>query len=276
MAATKVTLLMQAGTIDSTGNAARSAGFSESYYTPLAVTDAALTPIWTQLCTLRAALLPTNSRIVGSRYQTVDPVGPSRQFDNVYVGGAGTLNDLPGVALQWTVRSPATNNQRNVILRSIPDARIVTGEYSPSPAYDAALQAFFSHLVLNWRFRAIDRSLPIVKIKDITGAGLMVTLAPHNLLAGQMANIMSTRPDSFRTVSYLAQVVEVLTATSATIVLAANTGFLQSSVGGRVRRALNIYPNISITNGEVISPVAITRKVGAPFRKFRGRRTVRH
>src|SRR5262249_1107002 len=140
MVATKVTLLFEAATVDSAGNAARAAGFSESYYSTLAIDSPLLFTNWTNLATARAALLPTNSRIVGGRFQTVDPVGASRQFDNVYVGASGTLNDLPNVALQWTMRSAAFANQKNVILRSIPDARVVTGEYSPSPAFNAALQ----------------------------------------------------------------------------------------------------------------------------------------
>lgn len=276
MVATKVTLLFQAGTIDSSGNAARTGGFSETYYSTLAIDSPSLTTIWTALCLARAALLPTNSRIVGSRYQNVDPVGGSRQFDNVYVGSAGTLNDLPNLALQWTVRSPATPNQRNVILRSIPDARVVTGEYSPSPAYDAALLAFFNQLTNNWQFRAITRTIAPVKIVDITGAGNMVTTAPHGLVVGDHCNIMSTRPDSVHKISYEAIVTQLLTPTSVVIVRADNNGLLQSSVGGRVRKKAIIYPNITITQGEVVSPVAITRKVGAPFRKFRGRRTVNH
>lgn len=275
MAATKVTLLFQAGTIDASGNAARSGGFSETYYSTLAIDSAQLQTNWTQLCLKRAALLPTNSRIVGSRYQRVDPVGGSRQFDNVYVGGAGTQNDLPNVALQWTVRSPATANQRNVILRSTPDARVVTGEYSGTPAYDGALLAFFAELTNNWQFRAIDRTLLPVKIVDITGAGLVVTATPHGLVVGDHVNVMSTRPDTVHKSSYEGIVTTLLTPTQVNITRA-DSGLLQSSVGGRIRKKLIIYPNISITNGEVVTPVAITRKVGAPFRKFRGRRTANH
>jgi len=272
MPATKVTLLFQGGTIDSAGNAARVAGWSETYYSTLAIDAPQLSANWTQLCTKRAALLPTNSRIVGSRYQRVDPIGGSRQFDNTYVGAAGTPNDLPGLALQWTVRSPATPNQKNVILRSIPDIRIVTGEYSPSPAYDAALLTFFNELTTNWQFRAIDRTVLPVKIIDITGAGVMRTISPHGLVIGDRCNIMSTRPDTVHKSSYEAIVIELNSPTTATIVRA-DAGLLQSAVGGRVRKLLRIYPNISITVGEVIAPTAITRKVGAPFKKFRGRRT---
>jgi len=275
MGATKVTLLIQGGTIDSSGNAARVAGFSETYYSTLAIDAAQLQANWSALCQKRAALLPTNSRIVGSRYQRVDPVGGSRQFDNVYVGSAGTLNDLPNIALQWTVRSPSSANQRNLILRSIPDARVVTGEYSPAPAYDASLQAFFSELTNNWQFRAIDRTVLPVKIVDITGAGLMVTAVPHGLVLGDHVNIMSTRPDTVHKSSYEGIVTALLTPTQVMIVRA-DSGLLQSSVGGRVRKKLIIYPNMSITVGEIVTPVAITRKVGAPFRKFRGRRTANH
>lgn len=276
MSASKVTLLFQSGTIDASGNAARSAGFSESYYSTLAVNAPQLLANWDVLARKRAALLPTNSRVVGGRFQTVDPVGSSRQYDNVYIGTAATANDLPGVALQWTMRSSTTANQKNVILRSIPDARVVTGEYSPSPAYDAALQTFFNELVANWVFRGIDRTQPLVRIKDIIGDGTVTTLSNHGLAVGDQVNIMSTRPDAAHTKTYVAIVTEVTGLTTFKHVPADQNQFVQSSTGGRLRKVVIIYPPQTITTGEVVTPVAITRKVGRPFRVFRGRRTVRH
>lgn len=275
MTATKVTLLFGASTKDSTGNTQRLAGFSESYYSTLGIDNPTLKLNWNRLANARAALMPANVSIVGSRYQQVDPVGASRQYDNVYPPSSSIQNDLPQVALQWTVRSFTTFNQRSLILRGMPDARVITGEYSPSPTFGAALIQFFTELRNNWQFRAIDRTVLPVKIVQIV-AGVMTTVSPHGLVAGDVVNIMSTkvRPEGVVR-SYEAGVLPGGTATTAPLYLAGRGENVPDSDFGRARKALTIYPFFAITDDEVLTPTAITRKVGAPFKKFRGRRTAK-
>ncbi len=273
MSAVKVTLLFNASTVDASANAARSAGFSESYYQNVPIDSSTLKNDWNLLAIARAALMPQNVRIIGSRFHQVDPVGGSRQYDNVYVGTNSLQNDLPQVALQWTVRSLNTPNQRSLILRGMPDARIVTGEYSPSAAFNAALIGFFNELRRAWSFRAIDRTVLPVKIITITDAGLMTTATPHGLSAGDNVNVMTTNSGDFGHESYTAFVVSAPTPTTANIALRGIRDVIRASTGGRARKAGIIYPLFSITDPEIVTPVAITRKVGAPFRKFRGRRT---
>lgn len=276
MPATKVTLIFNAVTLDPTGNAQRLAGFTESYYSEKDINDATLQTDWNNLAIARANLMPANVSIIGSRYQNVDPTGASRQYDNVYPPTTTVQNDLPGVALQWTVRGLTTANQRSLILRGIPDGRVVTGEYLPSLQYNNAIIAFFAQLKANWRFRAIDRTVLPIKIVSIVG-GVMTTATPHGLVAGNVVNIMSTKVGSDRVVtSYEAGVLPGTTANTAGLFLAGRGENVPDSVFGRVRRAGRIYPRFDITNGEMITPTAIHRKAGAPLKKFRGRRTVRH
>jgi hypothetical protein len=277
MSATKVTLLFHAVTRDASGGAQRLAGFSESYYSTLAIESAALFANWNNLCIARAGLMPANVTIIGSRYQKVDPTGASRQFDTVYPPTTTVQNDLPGVSLQWTVRGFNTVNQRSLILRGIPDGRVVNGEYSPSLQYNNAINAFFARLKADWQFRAIDRTVLPVKIVSIVG-GLMTTAQPHGLAANDVVNIMSTKVGTDRVVtSYQAGVLPAgLTANTANLFLAGRGENVPDSVFGRVRKHDTIYPFFSITDGEQLTPTAIHRKAGAPFKKFRGRRTVRH
>lgn len=275
MVATKVTLLFNAVTKDSTGNVQRSAGFSESYYSTLAIDNPTLKTNWNNLAIARANLMPANVSIIGSRYQNVDPVGASRQYDNVYPPTSTQQNDLPAIALQWTVRSLGSPNQRSLILRGIPDARVVNGEYAPVAAYNTALINFFTELRANWSFRAIDRTVLPVKIVQIV-AGLMTCVSPHGLLPGDVVNIMSTKVGTDRVVtSYEAGVMAPFTATTATLFLAGRGENIPDSVFGRARKVNITYPFFSITNEEIVTPTAITRKVGAPFKKFRGRRTAK-
>lgn len=275
MSITKVTLLFNLGTTDSDGNAARTAGWSESYYNILALDATQLNTQWIALQNARALLLPAGARIVGSRYQTVDPVGGTRSFDQVVVSSSSAACDLPSIALQWTVRSTNSPNQRSLILRGIPDGRSFTGEYSPTSGYGQLLLNFFAQLRANWRFRGIDRTILPVKIKDITG-GVMTTVKPHGLIVGDDVNVMSTKlgGDPPKKTSYKATVVAV-TALTATLALPGRNDFIADSDGGRARKALIIYPQFSILDAEVLTPTLITRKAGAPFRKFRGRRTAK-
>jgi len=276
MSATKFTAFFNAGTVDSSGNAARSAGFSETLYALEAIGDSLLAAKINRLLVARAALMPKNVRIVGYRLQTVEPVGASRSFDNVFVGSSTAQNDLPQAAFQWTVRSATTPNQRQLILRGMPDARIVTGEWSPSAAFTAALQTYFGFLTADWRFKAIDRTVLPVKIASITDAGVLTTVTPHGLVLGDKVNIMSTNAGDFGFKSYTAAVVLTGTATTCTIALPGRSEFIRASTGGRARKAGTIFCQFSITGEEVANPTAITRKAGAPFRKFRGRRTAKH
>jgi len=108
----KVTILFNAGTVDSSGNAARSAGFSESFYSSPTASLEQVRAKMANLCTVRAALMPANVRIVGQRIQSLDPVGATISYDTVYVGNSTAQNDLPQAALQWTVRGNGTPNSR--------------------------------------------------------------------------------------------------------------------------------------------------------------------
>lgn len=276
MVATKVTLLFHAVTRDAAGGAQRLAGFSESYYSTLPIESNQLFANWTNLCIARANLMPANVTIIGSRYQQVDPNGASRQFDTVYPPTTTVQNDLPGVSLQWTVRGLNTFNQRSLILRGIPDGRVVNGEYAPSLQYNNAINAFFVRLKSDWQFQAIDRTVLPVQIVSIVG-GLLTTTGPHGLVANNLANIMTTLVGTDRLKrSYQAFVINAPTPNTAVLAPTGRDVAISDSIRGRVRKALTIYPFFSITDAEALTPTAIHRKAGAPFKKFRGRRTARH
>lgn len=272
MPAVKVTLQINAGTVDAGGNAARIGGFSEQYYSTLPIDSDGLLNNWNSLATKRAALLPTNCRIVGSRYQAVDPNGGSRSFDNIYSGSAGLQNDLPQVALQYTVRSANTPNQRSLTLRACPDDKVQFGEYKPSAAFNSALATFFRELQTNWKFRCIDRTILPVKIITIDNTGLMTTVGPHGLAAGDVINIMSTVDGQGDKHSFKAAVQAFVTASSALLFLD-RRDFGVPWTRGRVRKVGIHYESFSITPQEIVTPTAVTKKVGRPFRQFHGRRS---
>jgi hypothetical protein len=276
MAATKITLLFNAGTLDAAGQPARSAGFSESYYSTLPYNENALFLQWSQLCIARAGIMPAGVRICGSRYQTVDPIGGTRSYDNVYAPALTQGNDLPGIAFQWTVRSPDSPNQRSLILRGVPDLRVERGEYSPSQQYNNALMNFFNELRANWKFRCINRVVLPTKIVSITG-GIMTTATPHGLAPNDTVRIMSTLvgTDPPLPETYEAKVSAIAGLTATLFRPGVHAG-VPDSIHGKARKVEILYKPFSISNEEIVNPTAIHRKVGSPFRRFRGARTRRH
>jgi hypothetical protein len=273
---TKVTLLFTQGTTDASNQPARLAGFSESYYSTLPYNEPALQQNWSELCYARALLLPAGCRISGSRYQSVDPIGGSRSYDNVYAPGQTQATDLPGIAFQWTVRSLETPNQRALILRGVPDLRVAAGEYAPTQAYNQALLAFFGVLARSWKFRCINRTVLPTKIIDITG-GVVHCAGAHGLAVDHKVRIMSTLVGTDTQVSYTYDaVVTAVNGANVTIIRPGVHAGIPDSKLGRIRRLEIHYEPMSITNAEAITPTAIHRKVGRPTRVFRGAQTRRH
>lgn len=273
MVATKITNLINVHTADANGTPVRAGGFSESWYSDLAADSATLTTRWQQLLIARANLLPNNSAIVGQRIQTVEPaLGASRGFDTQYPGTTGLQNDLPAVALQFTMRSTNTANQRQVILRGVPDARIVNGEYLGSAAFTAALQTYAGLLRDHWKFRAIDRTVLPVKVISITDTGVLTTERPHGLVAGDLAQFMSIRYGDGQKASPIIRVATAPTTTTATLNMPHELVGIAFH-GGKVRKYGIVYLAMTFFASELTHPRAITRKVGKSFFQFVGRQS---
>lgn len=276
MPAQKVTLIFQASTFVQGTVQRRVAGFSESYYTLNDPKGAGFRSSVLTLANVRLLLCPVSCTMVGWRVGQVDPTGASRQYDDTAPGGQNVENDLPSMALQFTVRGKDTNNQRSMILRGVPDVRILRGEYNPSQAYNAALRQFFRQLIANWKFRARDLSFPKVPINTIDGNGLVTTLKPHGLVNNDLVEVLSTIDSTGHKFSYIARVNGVPgSATTVQILGEGPHPVIISSAKGRIRKLVWTYPGFDITEDEMITPVAINRKCGGPFLKFRGRRTAK-
>jgi len=273
---TKYTQLFQASTVDSDGNPARNAGWSESHYTDLPPTGTAITAATTALDQKRAALMPANTKIVGSRVQEVDTelnVGQSRSYESNIPGNAGTQNDLPSMSLEWRVRSTEGANAAELHIRGVPDARVLKGEFDKgSSSFNQALISFFNELKNGWKFRGRVRTNIVSKIANITVEGTVATQTPHGLAEGDLVRLLRTRNVSGKLVSGVYFVAS--TSNALTFVLANWTGNGQV-LKGKVRKAGYAFFNLTILDSEVLDPLAVNRKVGRPFHLFRGRRTAK-
>lgn len=264
----KATMLFQATTAPAgvSPDPARTGGWSESHYFDGSLDI--LRSSFGSLCNRRANLLPNNTFIVGQRFQLLG--GGSTTQGVRYMGNAGTAQDIPQMAILAYVPANGYVNVSRLTLRGLPDARVVGGEYNPLDTYNTALTAYLTELgLLGFRFKA--RSFLAAKddVISITSGGLATLATGLGLSRGDKVRLLRTRNIHGNSVS---GVYTVLSETDVVNVLLADWGGV-AAVGGVMRKEVTIYPpydNKGSSRGRVI-----TKKVGSPFGKYRGRRSKR-
>lgn len=245
----------------------RTGGWSESWYLQ-GVAQSEATTRFLNLCRLRAAMLPIACAVAGQRYQTVDPVGPSQTGSTVFPGTAGTLADIPQMALYFRMYSDSGRNIRPFFMRGLPDARSVRGEYMPSQAFDTAIDNFFANIRGSlFRFRGRDLSLPEIPLISVAVNGTVQTANPHTYTVGTMVRILRTVDADGRKLGGLFQVATVINSFSFTII--PNPAWVTD--GGKVRQEAIIFTGVN----QVSQPRVAVKKVGKAFFGYRGRQSKR-
>lgn len=265
MAAFKHTMLFQLATnTTGTGSGRRIGGWSESYYAGVP-----LGPNFNNLCTARAALLPNGAAIIGQRIQQVDPSRSAQVAGGIFPGTAGIAQDIPQMALLCKARATNGVNARSLILRGIPDARVVEGELNLSGAFLDNLNLFFGQLTLvPWQWRARDLTTTEKPIFTVAGTGDFVLLEDFTFAIGdviQVENCLTTGGQR-KSGSFMVEA-----KTTARIGKLKDWGF-GSCQGGTIRqRRAIVYPSFGTVDYNRIT----TRKVGRPFGGYVGRRSSR-
>ena len=243
----------------------RTAGWSESFYSDLA-SFADIQSNFKELCRLRAKMLPPACKIVGQRYQQVNPVGRAQTSAAIYPGAAGTATDIPQMALFIKLPAASTNNFRPTYLRGLPDARVVLGEFEPS--------LFFSQALTQWnvratqfKFRAIDQVTFNYPLFQISQAGVFFTDGAHALVAGDKVSVLRALDDNGNQVGGKFRVIAPITSDSGVV----DGWTFGACVGGRIRKNAIIYPQIGLLDLQQLNGRVVTKKVGAPSAKYRGR-----
>jgi hypothetical protein len=239
----------------------RVGGWSESFYAEgvsagSAVASAAI------LGPKRAALLPTQAAIVGAR--ATDPTTPGLSASLVinFPGTATLATDVPQMALLcklYSVGGPT----RQLILRALPDARVVNGEYQPSQAFTSALRVYFTGLN-GYYVRGRNRAVPVIDIINVTSGGLLTTTSDVLWAAGDDLKFFRTRDRYGQSIkgNY-----RITTATDTRHFQLANWGGIEVTKGKVRRVAFDYYPITNADSGRVI-----VRKVGKPFFGYVGHR----
>lgn len=267
----KATMLLQATTALSKPDTEvhRTAGWSESWYTQ--EPDIAKVRIaMSDLCDLRARLLPIGASVVGQRYQVVDAVGNSTTGAQVFPGSAGLATDLPQVALYFKLPGQGVNNYKPLYLRGTPDARILEGEYIGTEDYNRRLVNFL-RMLQQWRFRARDFTNSVWPIWNVTNAGVVQLNAASTLSVGNIVQVLRTRDGFGDQVGGMFRVGTVTNASNITL----DAWTFGATNGGKVRINSFVYPLVDSADIVPENARAVMKKVGRPFGAFRGRASKR-
>jgi len=254
----------------------RSYGWSESWYTTAEFGSQTFNDNCQEWRDKRAALLGVDSSIVAHRSQIVGPTN-AIYLDRRVTGGTSSLAvDTPFQSLLYYPRAGATPNRRQTILRAVPDARIVTGEYKHEQNYTDALKAFWAMLMARWLFKGKDMSGVSARIRTITpGSGSTYNVVLEDALAvnnDDAVQIVRAYELVGRTRGAKCFVSGVTDPKNFSI-----SGWPYTAAKrGRIRLvAADTYHTPNLGTTEIINPKVTKRDTGRPFDLSRGRQSAR-
>lgn len=244
----------------------RIAGWSESLYD--SASFAQTQRDFRVLCQKRAAMLPIGARIVGQRYQEVDPVGSSQTDANQYPGQLQNTCDLPQVSILTSIGTSSAPNVRRMMLRGIPDDAVREGEYRPIPGFDDALIAYGRELQ-GFYFYARTLNAPQATIDHIEANGAGVLESDVVLTPGMYVRILRSINADGRRVGGRFRVVTGPTPQTFTL-----QGWPYGDcTKGKLRVDQVSFLQMSGASFRIVR--AVVRKAGRPFGQFSGKVSTR-
>lgn len=241
----------------------RVAGWSESWYTDLVPGTTQMDAALGRLGITRANLLASSIKIGPLRTQSVDPLGPAFLLNRSFFCATNIQQDIPQMALAVRMRGQSTRNRFVMELRGLPDARSVLGVYSPSVAFNNALEAYFTEL-RNWLFRGQDFAAETKPLESVSALGAYVLAADSTFISGARVKVLRTKTATGRQVSQVCTL-NVTTNRTGTLV-----GWKQgATVAGNMRLVAYTYQTPRKDDQD---PVTVNiRKVGRPSLVYRGK-----
>lgn len=216
----------------------------------------------------RAALLPTSGSIIGLRiYQSGG--GRAQAYAAAYPGSSGLQTDVPQVAILCKGGSASGGVTRRWTVRAIPDSQVSNGEFTPNPAFVAAINAYF-YALQNVQFLATDTTNPVGDIFQVDATGLVTLRANSPFVAGDIVtmNRLVTNTGLSRLEARVSGIGPL--ASQFTV---AGWPALTTATSGTVTVKSRSYYSIEYAQSSVVR--ALVRKVGRGFEQYRGRRSKR-
>jgi len=276
----RLTMLFQNVTAPTNRTAAdpHIAGWSESFYSTSDLTAGAAKII--ALITARATILPKTASIVGYRIGFYNIVGRKLQPAGTQtakyrqVGNIAWETDVPQVSLMFGGNAGGTANTNRFAARCIPDVMVNNGEYQPTTAFSANVQAYIQALLTGgWGFIGRDLTAWQAPISDITAPGVVSFVGAFPVGQPGLGDYLRFH------YAYQANSLPITgTYRIGSIDFANNKMTLLGWQGGAMpnvtgfmrwdKIAMNTFSAININR-------IVVRKVGRPFENYRGRRSNR-
>jgi hypothetical protein len=225
-------------------------------------------PYGSGLLPARAALLPQSARIIGVRIYQVGG-GKAQAFPVAFPGSSGLVTDVPQAAILCKGGNYAGGVSRRWTVRCIPDSQISSGEFSPSGAFQSAVQTYFNQMA--WmQFLASDLTNPVGQIFSIDDTGKVTlrgvsTFAVNDIL---IFNRLVTNTGLSRLEAVVTGIGPQPTQFSIGGWPAGTT-----ATGGTCTVKSKSYYNLDVGLSAVVR--AVVRKIGRDSEPYRGRRSKR-
>lgn len=248
-------------------------GYTESFWGRGNFSDTEL-PFVRALANSRASLLPTTTTITGYRAQQYVVQG-NRLIPGGTNSGAinfpGTVSggtDVPQVALECRAAAVGAANTRKFVIHNLPDSQIGGGEFQPTPAFSGALTRYFNQIVAGfWAFPGRVLSNPSFRVNSII-AGVITLENPFGIAEGNFIRLLKCRDINGNPVVGSFRVTGVAGNAFTVAGMPPTTDVLNS---GRARLdAVDVFLMTGLQQTR-----AVSRKVGLPTERYRGRRSKR-
>lgn len=246
---------------------ADNAGWSESFYKDKDLFS--IFPDGRILAAHRLALLGNGVRITAQRAVEVGGTRLSRlqALDLVRTGGITEDSPFQSLVCRFGTLNGA---RRTMLLRGIPDAVITSGQFTAATGYNTLLGTYFTRLRDDgWLVRIINRSNPIVRVRSVDGAGVVVTETVPGIAENAFVQFYRARDTTGLAIKGQFQVGAV---TDERHFVLPSWAPGRIFLTGKMRLVTYQYERITIAEhtGQIRS-----HKVGRPFGLFRGRAPAR-
>lgn len=162
-----------------------------------------------QLISVRDDILVQTASIIGYRTSVVEnPAIVSHVTDINIPGSYNALRDITNAALLFEATTPRYT-RRQIWVRGMPDAVLVSGAYDPSSSFAVAVNAWRNQLVTNgWSIRTQNRQdWPLRDIAGVDATGILTMFTDPGYSVGMNVKFFRTKDTTGKTIKQIFKIV---------------------------------------------------------------------